>query len=143
MELWEVVARESIRDLVTRYNSNGDAGRFAQVIELFAPDSVMQLHDRSYSGLDEIMTIFTGTQETLRGGGTASYVRHFGATHQIDLINATSATGRLYFAVISPAGLDHWGRYIDRYCTIDGAWRFAHRKVVVDGQSPSSLFPAV
>ena len=29
MQLWELTARESIRDLVTRYNSNGDAGRFA------------------------------------------------------------------------------------------------------------------
>lgn len=143
MELWEVVARESIRDLVTRYNSNGDAGRFQQVIELFAPNAVMQLHDRSYSGLDEIMTIFTGTRDTLRGGETPGYVRHYGATHQIDLINETSATGRLYFAVISSVGLDHWGRYVDRYCEIDGHWRFAHRKVVVDGQSPSSLFPVV
>lgn len=143
MELWEVIARESIRDLVTRYNSNGDAGRFPQVIELFAPDAVMQLHDHTYSGLDQIMTIFTGTQDRLRRGQTPGYVRHFGATHQIDLIDETSATGRLYFAVISSVGLDHWGRYADQYCVIDGAWKFAHRKVVVDGQSPTSLFPAV
>ena len=36
MELWELVARESIRDLVARYNANGDSGRFDQVLELFA-----------------------------------------------------------------------------------------------------------
>ena len=28
MELWELFAREGIRDLVARYNSNGDTGRF-------------------------------------------------------------------------------------------------------------------
>ena len=32
----ELVARESIRDLVARYNPNGDSGRFDQVVELFA-----------------------------------------------------------------------------------------------------------
>jgi hypothetical protein len=34
MEGWELTARESIRDLVIRYNANGDSGRFAQVLEL-------------------------------------------------------------------------------------------------------------
>jgi hypothetical protein len=32
-----LVARESIRDLVARYNANGDTGRFAQVLDLFRP----------------------------------------------------------------------------------------------------------
>ena len=41
MELWELTARESIRDLVARYNANADTGRFDQVLELFAPDAVM------------------------------------------------------------------------------------------------------
>src|SRR5437764_27815 len=27
MEMWEAIARESIRDLVYRYNANGDTGR--------------------------------------------------------------------------------------------------------------------
>jgi hypothetical protein len=31
MELWELIAREGIRDLVTRYNSNGDTGRLEQL----------------------------------------------------------------------------------------------------------------
>ena len=46
MELWELVARESIRDLVARYNANGDAGRFDQVWTLFADDAVMELVTR-------------------------------------------------------------------------------------------------
>lgn len=141
MELWEVIAREAIRDLVTRYNSNGDAGRFAQVLELFAPDAVMELRDRTYVGTDEIITIFTGTQEHVRGREIPSYVRHYTATHQIDLGDESHASGRLYFAVISPAGLDHWGRYIDQYRVVAGRWKFGHRRVVVDGRSPTSIFP--
>ena len=68
MELWELDARESIRDLVTRYNSNGDTGRFPQVLELFAPDAVMETVTPDgaahvYRGRDDIATIFTGTRE--------------------------------------------------------------------------------
>ena len=140
MQLWELTARESIRDLVTRYNSNGDAGRFAHVIELFADDAVMQLPDRVYTGRAEIMTIFTGTQDTVRGSETLAYVRHHVATHQIDIVDATTASGRCYFAVLSPVGLDHWGRYIDRYVCIDGSWKFEHRRVHVDGRSTNSWF---
>ncbi len=43
MELWELAARESIRDLVARYNANGDSGRFEQQMQVFAPDAVMEL----------------------------------------------------------------------------------------------------
>ncbi len=68
MELWELTARESIRDLVARYNANGDAGRFAQVLELFADDAAMEIATpggdvQRYEGHDAIATIFTGTKE--------------------------------------------------------------------------------
>ncbi len=164
MELWEVTARESIRDLTTRYNSNGDAGRFEQVRALFLDDAVMDLEGDVHTGLDDIMTIFTGTQTKLRSvalppGSSANstsdaekaitpsvqtpYVRHFTATHQIDLIDENNATGRLYFFVVSPIGPDHWGRYTDVYRTNDaGIWRFARRHVRVDGRSANSLFGA-
>jgi hypothetical protein len=142
MELWELLAREGIRDLVTRYNSNGDAGRFPQMIELFAPDAVMEVEERRYSGRDEILSLFAGTRERVRSAAIPSYVRHCVTTHQIDLEDERDATGRCYFAVLSPVGLDHWGRYVDRYRVVDGAWRFARRRVTVDGRSEQSLFPA-
>ena len=45
--MWELEARESIRDIVARYNANGDSGRFDEVMVLFAPDAVMQVGDGS------------------------------------------------------------------------------------------------
>ncbi|MDO8361531.1 MAG: nuclear transport factor 2 family protein [Actinomycetota bacterium] len=138
MELWEVVARESIRDVVTSYNSNGDAGRFEPLLEVFADVSVMELPDRTYSGKAEISLIFTGAREKLTGA-VPSYVRHFGATHKIEIVDEQNATGRLYFAVITRIGLDHWGRYVDRYKVVDGTWRIAHRKVIIDGAQPDSV----
>jgi ketosteroid isomerase-like protein len=161
MELWEVTARESIRDLTTRYNSNGDAGRFANVRDLFHEDAVMDLEGEVKTGLDEIMTIFSGTQSKLHGTDAAThastdapstsdahkekaalpYVRHFTATHQIDLVDENNATGRLYFFVVTPIGPDHWGRYTDMYRkNAVGQWKFARRHVKVDGRSADSLF---
>ena len=135
------VARDEIRDLVARYNANGDTGRFAQVRGLFTDDAVMRIEpDQEYVGLEAIMTIFTGTSEST-SSSSVTHVRHFTSTHQIDFDDSSHATGRLYFAVLTDIGLDHWGRYVDRYVKTADGWRFAHRSVSVDGWSDRSLFP--
>ena len=160
MELWQLEAREAIRDLVARYNANGDSGRFADVVALFAPDAVMITGDGTKRGPEEILTIFTGARDRFARGGrpaasppaepTASsppppappppkVVRHFTATHQIDLVDRTTAKGRCYFQVLTTAGLDHWGRYVDEYRVVEGAWLFAKRTVTIDGRSPVSV----
>jgi hypothetical protein len=143
MELWELVARESIRDLVARYNANGDTGRFAQVLELFAPDAVMELNDGElYEGIDRIATIFTRTQsrvKVLDTGGAPRYMRHHTSTLQIDLLDHTHARGRCYYHVLMHHGLDHWGRYIDEYEMLDGQWRFSRRRVTLDGYVPGGM----
>ncbi len=136
------VAREEIRDLVARYNANGDTGRFAQVKELFTADAVMKIEpDDEYVGIDAIMTIFTGTSTNTSSAAALTHVRHFTSTHQIDFDDDDQASGRLYFAVLTDVGLDHWGRYVDRYVRTADGWRFARRSVSVDGWSESSLFP--
>ena len=33
-------------------------------------------------------------------------------------------------------GLDHWGRYTDRFGCVDGRWVFTQRSVRVDGATP-------
>jgi 3-phenylpropionate/cinnamic acid dioxygenase small subunit len=147
MDVWEVIARESIRDLVTRYNANGDSGRFDNVIALFADDAVMELEGEDgpdlYRGHDEILSVFTGTRDRWAdelGGEEPSaapdhYIRHRVATHQIDFDGDTHARGYCYYQVVMPHGLDHWGRYFDRYEQSDGRWLFTHRRVTVEGRT--------
>jgi SnoaL-like domain len=146
MEPWELLARECIRDLVTRYNSNGDTGRLAQVFELFTPDATMQItsedgETRTYRGIEEIKTIFTGAMGTFRATADkraqAGYLRHCIATHQIDVGDEHHAKGRCYFFVIRANGLDHWGRYVDEYEERDGRWQFTYRKVTTEGRQPA------
>jgi hypothetical protein len=142
MEPWVLTAREQIRDLIARYNANGDTGRFAQVLELFAPDAVMELPGgRTERGARGILTIFTGAQDRA-SSTTPTYLRHMTSTEQIDLVDEQQANGRCYYQVLTAVGLDHWGRYIDRYRVVEGRWLFAHRTVTIDGQSPDSVMVA-
>lgn len=146
MQPWEIDARESIRDLAIRYNSNGDTGRFEEVRKLFHDDAEMHLEGRSYIGIEEVMTIFTGTKDRLDTNAGPPLVRHFGATHQIDLVDENNARGRLYFFVIANSGPDHWGTYMDVYrrdADGDGRWKFARRSVKVEGRAGASVFGGI
>ncbi len=139
MELWELVVRESVRDLVARYNANADAGRFDQVLECFAPDAVMELDGRPYRGRREIRTIFTGVAAGLRGESAEPIVvRHHTSTLQIDVAGPDDVSSRCYYQVLSRSGLDHWGRYLDRYGMMDDRWYFVHRREFLDGFAPGS-----
>jgi hypothetical protein len=141
MQLADLLAREEIRDLVARYNSFGDSGLFDPMIELFAPDAVLEVNGRKYEGRDAIRGVFADVpKRTSSTGGPPAYLRHCTATHQIDLVDETSATGRHYFFVLTRVGLDHWGRYLDEYRVVEGAWRFSRRRVVTDTTAETSLF---
>jgi hypothetical protein len=144
IELADLIARESIRDLVARYNSYGDSGRFDQMVALFAPDAVLEIRDTEHRGPDAIRAAFTRTSDRTSRMPTTdrgrAYLRHCTATHQIDVVDATTATGRCYFFVLTSIGLDHWGRYVDDYRVADGEWRFARRRVRPDELSPQSIF---
>ena len=137
MEHWELAARESIRDLVARYNANGDAGRTDAVLALFTEDAVMELPGGTYRGLNEIRGMFEDAAGvTGEEGGAAAFIRHYTATHQIDVDDPDTARGRAYYLVVTDQGPDHWGRYVDRYRREEDRWRFAHRLVTVDRAVP-------
>ena len=137
----DLLAREAIRDLVIRYNSYGDSGLFDRMLGLFAPDATVDVNGVAHHGLDEIGRVFSGVPERTSGtGDRPAFLRHCTATHQIDLVDEATATGRCYFFVLTSVGLDHWGRYLDEYCVVDGEWRFARRRVLTDALSTHSIF---
>jgi hypothetical protein len=137
----DLLAREAIRDLVVRYNSYGDSGLFDRMIALFAPDAILEINGVAHHGLDELRQVFDSVSErSSRPGGRPAYLRHCTATHQIDLVDETTASGRCYFFVLTTVGLDHWGRYLDEYRVVEGEWRFARRRVSTDTLAPDSIF---
>jgi hypothetical protein len=137
MEAWELEAREAIRDLVARYNAFGDSGRWEDLLELFMPDAEFALREGGvFVGHEEMKAFFTGAAS--QGGRRRSPIRiwHHTSTLVIDLEGPDEAGGRCYYAVLTEAGLDHWGRYRDLYRKEGERWRFARRSVSVDGRVP-------
>ena len=91
-------------------------------------------------GREQIRSLLTrAAQVDPRRPGAADrprFVRHFTATHQIDVEGKDAATGRCYFAVLTADGLDHQGRYVDRYVRGPTRWLFLSRRVSVDAAVP-------
>ena len=151
MEVWELVARESIRDCIARYNANGDSGRIDEMVGVFAPDGIMETGSGRYEGRDAIhafmssvadrgrpdwaaseeSVIMTPTQEWL-ARGRVPFIRHFTATTQIDVLDETHAKARSYYLFLTVHGLDHWGRYLDEFAPVDGKWLITHRREMTD-----------
>jgi len=151
MEVWELVARESIRDCIARYNANGDSGRIDDMVEVFAPDGIMETGGGRHEGRDAIHAfmssvvargrapvpaesssiVMTPTEEWIARGGVP-FVRHFTATTQIDVLSETSARARSYYLFLTVHGLDHWGRYLDEFAPVDGRWLITHRREMTD-----------
>ena len=151
MEVWELIARESIRDCIARYNANGDSGRIDQMVEVFAPDGIMETGSGRYVGRDAIhafmssvadrgrpaaddseeSVVMTPTQEWL-ARGRVPFIRHFTATTQIDVVSETEAKARSYYLFLTVHGLDHWGRYLDEFAPVDGKWLITHRREKTD-----------
>jgi uncharacterized protein (TIGR02246 family) len=136
VEPWELEARECIRDLVARYNASGDAGRFDPMLALFAEDAVLEVPDRRLDGRAAIRAYFESVAAGEGGRPAVRLLRHHTATLQIDVDTREEARGRCYFQVFTERGLDHWGRYVDTFRRVDGRWRFASRRVTLDGVVP-------
>jgi SnoaL-like domain len=145
MEFWELVARESIRDRIARWNANGDAGRFPEMVEVLAPDVEFQptpatvLHGRE-AVLEFLGGVPSGAAPNPAGryvpeGGRPS-LRHFTSTIQIDLLSEAAARVRSYYQVVSSTGLDHWGRYLDEFGVVDGEWLIVRRTITTEGVDP-------
>ena len=129
--------RDAIRDLLARYTYNGDRGRVADLAACFAEDGVIEYPGNTAQGPAAIA-------EALSGGGGArnpalTFVRHH-ITNTLIEVDGDTANARSYFAVHTDIGPDHSGTYSDRLVRTAEGWRFAHRLVRIDWQSPQTLF---
>jgi hypothetical protein len=130
------VDRDAIRDLLARYTYNGDRGRVADLAACFAVDGVIEYPGNRATGPAAIAA-------ALGGGGARNpaltFVRHH-ITNPLIEVAGDTATARSYFAVHTDIGPDHSGTYSDRLVRTPDGWRFVHRLVRIDWQSPHTLF---
>ncbi|MBI1817075.1 MAG: nuclear transport factor 2 family protein [Deltaproteobacteria bacterium] len=137
MELWQLSAREGIRDTLARYAHCADSGRFAELVELFTEDGVLEIDGRApLAGRAAILTFLTSTKTSLATGETQPFIRHHLSSIRIDIANTDTASAASYFLAITHRGPDHWGRYRDQLVQVGERWLFRHRRVRVDGRAP-------
>lgn len=129
--------RDAIRDLLARYTYNGDRGRVAELAACFAANGTIEYPGNRATGPAEIAAALSGG--TGARNPALSFLRHH-ITNPLIEVDADRASARSYFAVHTDVGPDHSGTYSDQLIRTAEGWRFAHRLVRIDWQSPESLF---
>ncbi len=133
VELWELVAREHIRDTLARYSWAGDAGRLEELAGTFCADGVLEIRgSQTLRGRSEIVA-FLGTVT-----GKATIVRHNVANVLFTNVTRDQAQVSCYFTVVTHIGLDHIGRYRDTFVPDGDTWLIKHRKVSTDWAAADS-----
>ncbi len=144
MEMWELIARERIRDTLARYNWSGDAGRLDGLAETFSADGVLEIRGiEPLHGRSEIVAFLGGVTRGMNiDVDVRPVVRHNVATVVFTDLTEEQAHVSSYFTVVTHRGLDHFGRYRDILVPEgpDGkAWLIKHRKVRTDWAAPNSV----
>jgi hypothetical protein len=138
--MWELVAREQIRDTLARYNWAGDAGRLDELAETFCADGVLEIRGlQPLRGRSEIVA-FLGdvTGNITVSADVKPIVRHNVANVLFTNVTRDQAQVSCYFTVVTHVGLDHLGRYRDSFVPDGNTWLIKHRKVSTDWAAPDS-----
>jgi hypothetical protein len=140
VEMWELAAREQIRDTLARYNWSGDAGRLDGLADTFCADGVLEIRGfEPLNGRAEIIAFLGGITESVAvSADVKPLVRHNVANLLFDELTRDHAQVSSYFTVITHIGLDHLGRYRDTVVPDGDTWRIKHRKVSTDWTAPNS-----
>jgi SnoaL-like domain len=143
MQLWELSAREHIRDTLARYNWSGDALRLDELAESFCEDGELELRGREpVRGRAAIVEFLGGAVASPNAVAAASSVKRI-VRHNVTNIRFTEVTPdqarvACYFTVLTEIGLDHYGRYRDVFVPVGDGWLIGHRFVSTDWSGPNS-----
>ncbi|WP_179475662.1 nuclear transport factor 2 family protein [Mycolicibacterium vinylchloridicum] len=141
MELWELAARESIRQTLADYTAATDGFDLAALALCFTQDGTLE-----YTGGGGALVgrdhIESGLRAQLSGaspGPKPTYVRHHVSSIRVFGLEPDKAEASSYFVVFTDVGVDHWGRYRDVLHPVRTRWLIASRKIKVDGFAADSL----
>ncbi|MCX2929847.1 nuclear transport factor 2 family protein [Mycobacterium sp. CVI_P3] len=139
MQMWEVVAREGIRDTLALYNWSGDAGRIEELTESFCPDGQLEVRGIAVvTGRAAIAEFLGGVTAPPAIAGVKRIVRHTLTNIRFTELTPERAQVSSYFTVFTEIGLDHYGRYRDVLTPVAGNWLIARRFVSTDWRAPNS-----
>ena len=143
MQMWELVARERIRDTLALYNWSGDAARIEELTQSFCPDGELEVRGTTTATGRAAIAEFLGgvaaaPAKAAVDSGLRRIVRHAVTNIRFTELTAERAQVSSYFTVFTEIGLDHYGRYRDVFTPVGDAWLIAHRFVSTDWSAPDS-----
>jgi SnoaL-like domain len=143
MELWELTARERIRDTLARYNWSGDALRLDELARTFCEDGELELRGAEpVRGRAAIVALLGGVvaspTATAQAPGAKRIVRHNVANIRFTDVTPQEARVACYFTVLTEIGLNHYDRYRDVFVPVGDDWLIRHRFVSTDWSAPDS-----
>ncbi|ASW89869.1 nuclear transport factor 2 family protein [Mycobacterium marseillense] len=146
MEIWELEARESVRQTLADYTAATDRFDLRALAACFCDEGVLE-----FTGGTEPLTgpaqieagLGAAITRPLQPGAPArqppTHVRHHVSSIKFASVARHRVEVSSYFAVHTDIGLDHWGRYRDVLVPARGRWLFAHRRIGVDAFAANSL----
>lgn len=143
MQMWELVARERIRDTLAVYNWSGDSGRIEDLTQSFCPEGILEVRGTATATGRSAIAEFLGGVTAAPPVVTPQpqikrIVRHILTNVRFVELTPQRAQVSSYFTVFTEVGLDHYGRYRDVFTPVDESWLIAHRFVSTDWASPNS-----
>lgn len=139
MNIEELAARESVRDVYARYNRSGDKGRLNELAACFTEGGVLDVGGHFVAhGRAEIvrrLQASAGPERWARRGATRPTVRHFVSSLRFDEVGPDLVRSSAYYMVCAAGAVDHWGTYRDLLVPTTAGWLFESRSVTVDGMS--------
>lgn len=143
MELWELSARERIRDTLAAYNWSGDAMRLPELAATFCDDGVLEVRGADPAqGRDGIVAFLSravaAPNAAAEHTGVRRIVRHNVTNIHFTEMSPLSARVACYFTVVTEIGLDHYGRYRDVFVPVADDWLIKHRFVSTDWAAAGS-----
>jgi hypothetical protein len=144
MESWESLIRESVRHTISSYNFATDKGDLDGMSRCFTVTGSLTIRDDPpLIGRADIVSGLTRTlrDQAPRGDQSVAltYIHHHVSSTHFESVSESEAKTRSYFAVLTSIGLDHWGRYHDRFAPEQGDWLLASRSIHVDGFAKDTL----
>ena len=139
MELWELVARERVRDTLARYTWSGDGGNVDGLAKTFAKNGELEIRgEQPLRGRKAIRARLDEVAAQPPAPGETRIVRHNLANIRFTEVRRKRIRVSSYFTVFTEIGLDHFGRYRDLLVPVGDHWLIAHRFVSTDWAAPNS-----
>lgn len=124
-----------IHDLLARLSHLADRGGIEEYLSLWTPDGQWEGSEDSARGTAELRSRVE-RYRAMGIQGPGSNTRHVSTTRFVDVLSNESARAESYFIYFTDVDgqprATRVGRYVDDLVRLDGGWRLARRRIVLD-----------